>query len=72
MLGRHEPKNINCMCTTSKRKCPVNLPGVNIHIQVNMLWSFGSGKCKENQSWGYDDQDIWVDKGCSATFRVVW
>lgn len=26
--------------------------------------------CREGRSWGYDDRGIWVDKGCSATFRV--
>lgn len=26
--------------------------------------------CREGRSWGYDTRGIWVDKGCSATFRV--
>jgi hypothetical protein len=26
--------------------------------------------CREGRSWGYDDRGVWVDKGCSATFRV--
>jgi Protein of unknown function (DUF3011) len=26
--------------------------------------------CREGRSWGYDSRGIWVDKGCSATFRV--
>ncbi len=26
--------------------------------------------CREGRSWGYDNRGVWVDKGCSATFRV--
>lgn len=26
--------------------------------------------CREGRSWGYDPRGVWVDKGCSATFRV--
>lgn len=26
--------------------------------------------CREGRSWGYDDRGVWVDKGCTATFRV--
>ena len=26
--------------------------------------------CREGRSWGYDQRGIWVDKGCSATFRL--
>lgn len=27
--------------------------------------------CHEGRSWGYDARGIWVNKGCSATFRVA-
>ncbi|XP_045176914.2 lectin ADEL-like isoform X2 [Mercenaria mercenaria] len=72
--GKHEPKTINCMCTTSKHKCPTGLQGIrlNIDIKVTILWSFGTQKCREGQNWGYNKDDIWVDHGCSATFRVLW
>lgn len=26
--------------------------------------------CREGRSWGYDPRGVWVDKGCSATFRI--
>jgi peptide methionine sulfoxide reductase MsrB len=26
--------------------------------------------CKENESWGYDEQGIWVDKGCGGEFTL--
>jgi hypothetical protein len=26
--------------------------------------------CREGRSWGHDDRGVWVDKGCTATFRV--
>src|SRR6516165_7548869 len=26
--------------------------------------------CKEGESWGYDEEGIWVDKGCSGEFTL--
>lgn len=26
--------------------------------------------CKENESWGFDEEGIWVDKGCSGEFSL--
>jgi len=26
--------------------------------------------CKENETWGYDEQGIWVDKGCGGDFTL--
>ena len=29
-----------------------------------------TASCKENESWGYDEQGIWVDKGCAGDFTL--
>src|SRR5207244_1271371 len=26
--------------------------------------------CKEGESWGYDEEGIWVDKGCGGEFAL--
>src|SRR5437879_12022312 len=26
--------------------------------------------CKEGESWGYDEEGIWVDKGCGGEFTL--
>lgn len=38
--------------------------------QVELIDRHGLFSCREGRSWGYDARGIWVDKGCSATFRV--
>jgi uncharacterized membrane protein len=38
--------------------------------RVELLDRHSLFSCREGRSWGYDDRGVWVDKGCSATFRV--
>lgn len=45
--------------------CRVDTDGRVELIDRHSLFS-----CREGRSWGYDDRGVWVDKGCSATFRV--
>jgi len=45
--------------------CRVDTEGRVELIDRHSLFS-----CREGRSWGYDDRGVWVDKGCSATFRV--
>jgi hypothetical protein len=28
------------------------------------------GRCSQGRSWGYDDDGVWVDRGCRAEFEV--
>jgi hypothetical protein len=37
---------------------------------VELIDRHGLFNCHEGRSWGYDGRGVWVDKGCSATFRV--
>jgi len=39
---------------------------VNVRLE---LQNSGS-PCMQGQTWGFDDDDIWVDRGCRADFRV--
>lgn len=45
--------------------CRVDTDGRVELIDRHSLFS-----CREGRSWGYDDRGVWVDNGCSATFRV--
>lgn len=45
--------------------CRVDTEGKVELVDRHSLFS-----CREGRSWGYDDRGVWVDKGCSATFRV--
>lgn len=45
--------------------CRVDTDGRVDLIERHSLFS-----CHQGRSWGYDDRGVWVDKGCSATFRV--
>lgn len=38
--------------------------------QVELLDRHSLFPCREGRSWGYDSRGVWVDKGCSATFRI--
>jgi hypothetical protein len=45
--------------------CRVDTGGKVELVDKHSLFS-----CREGRSWGYDDRGVWVDKGCSASFRV--
>lgn len=31
-----------------------------------------NAECREGRSWGYDEDSVWVDRGCRGTFRVYY
>jgi hypothetical protein len=43
---------------------------VDTDNRVTLVERHGLIACNEGRSWGYDRSGVWVDKGCSATFRV--
>ena len=48
-------------------RCETPVPS---YVQLSRLLSKERGRCRFNQSWGYDAAGIWVDKGCRAQFAV--
>jgi hypothetical protein len=38
--------------------------------QVELVNRHSLFSCREGRSWGHDARGVWVDHGCSATFRV--
>jgi len=56
-------------CTSANRRraeCPVN----GRILGVRQTQAFAGGFCIQGFSWGYDQNKIWVDIGCSGTFDV--
>lgn len=38
--------------------------------EVSLVKEFSFDKCRQGHSWGYENRGVWVDRGCSAEFRV--
>jgi hypothetical protein len=64
--ARAAQKEIRC----DSRGLGHNFCRVDTEGQVELVHRHGLFSCHEGRSWGYDGRGIWVDKGCSATFRV--
>ena len=57
---------INCSSDDGRRRyCPTDTSG-----GVRMIQQRSESECRRGSSWGYDDQGIWVDRGCRADFEV--
>jgi hypothetical protein len=40
--------------------------------RVELVSELSEGKCRRYSTWGYYDQEIWVDDGCKAMFEVTY
>jgi hypothetical protein len=38
--------------------------------RVDLVKQLSRAPCIQGQTWGNDNQGIWVDRGCGATFRI--
>lgn len=43
---------------------------VDTDDRVELIERFSLFSCREGRSWGHDARGVWVDRGCSAEFRV--
>lgn len=60
-------ETVTCVSTDRRRtECPVNGRILN----VRQTQAFAGGFCIQGFSWGYDQEKIWVDIGCSGAFDV--
>ncbi|CBA16223.1 DUF3011 domain-containing protein [Xanthomonas albilineans] len=44
--------------------------GVSVEDSVQLLRQLSGSACVQDDSWGWDRDGIWVDKGCRAEFSV--
>ncbi len=65
-LAAHAERIVRCESYGMKyRYCPADTDNrVELDRKLSLF------ECRENSSWGYDRHGIWVDRGCSAEFRV--
>ena len=47
--------------------CPVQTQGRVIMVHENSTGNL----CRQGRGWGYDDNGIWVDRGCRAEFQIA-
>lgn len=38
--------------------------------RVRLVRQISLARCRQGDSWGYDNRGVWVDRGCEAEFRV--
>ncbi|MET0265194.1 MAG: DUF3011 domain-containing protein, partial [Duganella sp.] len=56
--------------TCESRHGRYNYCRVDTDGKVELTRELSRGDCREGRSWGYDNRGVWVDRGCSAEFRV--
>lgn len=56
---------ITCSSTGNRRSTCAWNPRYGVPLVVQQL---SSERCRENESWGYQGNAIWVDRGCRARF----
>ena len=44
--------------------------GADTRYGARLVRQRSTAPCKENETWGYDEQGIWVDKGCGGEFTL--
>lgn len=59
-------ENINCSSEDGRRHyCSADTRG-----GVQMIKQRSDAACIQGQTWGYDRQGVWVDRGCRADFAI--
>ncbi len=48
------------------RHCPIHLGRGDVQLQRQLSKS----DCRLNDTWGYDNRGVWVDRGCRAEFAI--
>lgn len=58
---------IRCESINKQRVvCPVDTRGATVTLERQL----SGAQCVQNQTWGFDNQGIWVTGGCRGDFRV--
>jgi len=61
-----QASTVTCESTNNEyRSCPVDTSG-----GVRLSQQLSTKGCWENDTWGFDRNKIWVDRGCRAQFQV--
>jgi len=61
------PPTMNCSSEDGRRHhCAAEIRG-----GVELIRQRSGSPCVKDQTWGYDERGIWVDRGCRADFALV-
>lgn len=66
--GRNQNGTYTVTCSSDngqRQYCQADVRG-----SVRMVRQFSRAACRQNDTWGYDNRGIWVDRGCGADFEV--
>jgi len=66
MAASASERTIRC----DSRGLGYNYCRVDTDNHVELIDRHSLFSCREGRSWGYDSRGVWVDRGCSAEFRV--
>lgn len=58
-------ERVRCESKGTRKECAYETDGV-----VRLEQQLSISACTEGETWGYEDDVIWVDQGCRADFRV--
>ena len=65
--GGDNASNIYCASDDGRRNvCPADTRG-----GVQMVRKRSGAACDYGKSWGYNDEGVWVDRGCRADFQIA-
>lgn len=60
------PRKVVCESKSNlRREC-----GVSVERRVTLVEQLSSAACREGETWGWDRNGIWVDKGCRGEFSA--
>ena len=68
--GRPSGRSTIVRCSSQdggRKRCPVG--GGNIR-SATIEQQFSGSPCIQGSTWGFDNRNVWVDRGCRADFRV--
>jgi hypothetical protein len=64
--GNNQFQTITCSSNDGRR----NFCNVNTRGGVRLSRQISGSACVQNQTWGFNNNSIWVDRGCRAEFIV--
>jgi hypothetical protein len=63
--------NISCASVDQRfQSCRVESQQGKI-VSARLVRQFSTAVCTQGTSWGFDDDSVWVDRGCRASFDVT-
>ena len=59
-------RTVTCESPGGYRRCSARTKGQPVRLDRRL----SQAECTQGRSWGYDENGIWVDRGCRAVFQI--